>query len=222
MKTNSRFIGKQVEDTPELESKLGAYVGYKTLELFESVDNGQKVGMFVSPHYKVAVDSLGSSVCLSPYLKEKVRKKVNQIFGANAWKHDMLHCSCGFYSYKHIIPAWHHLDMYSNGGVIAKIAVSGMVVDCEKGYRSSLQRVTEIIVLNCNHINTGCTFVPTEFSVFKNDLTPVCSSCAQHCEPENRRTFEEVTQLFSSPDYEPIKITVRPRSIPKRLYEWYC
>lgn len=73
--------------------------------------------------------------------------------------HDFASCTCGFYSYDSVEDALDHWKSVCGGfsnHVVVEIAVSGKVVVCEKGFRSTHQRITKIMFPRCwNCVNRG-------------------------------------------------------------------
>lgn len=188
--TNTRYIGP-VNHIAQID-RLQARAGFKVLMIAVPDENGN-IAISGPHHYNKPYTLSSDSLC-------HLTKRSD---------HDFTTCSCGFYSYSHASPVLTHWEKECGGfsnQALVRVALSQKVVVCEKGYRSSHQRVTSIVMPPCWKCSAaGTMMVPHSAGYF----VAGCESCLDETPSlrEASYTFGEFAEKFSPEGYSGIKIT---------------
>lgn len=189
--TNTRYIGP-VDHIAQID-RLQARTGFKVVMITIPDENGN-IAISGPHHYDKPYTLSSDSVC-------HVSKTDT---------HDFEVCACGFYSYNHALGALHHWHSECGGfsnQALVRVALSQKVVVCEKGYRSSHQRVTSIVMPPCWNCSTsaGTMMVPHSAGYF----VAGCETCLDDVPTlrEVSYTFDEFSEKFSPSGYSRMKIT---------------
>jgi len=100
-------------------------------------------------------------------------------------------CSCGFYGYNLVEDALEHWKNQCDGkfdttAVLVQVAFSGKVTVCEKGYRSSHQRIKKILLSSCCLCsNAGEMIAPHE----NGNMVPLCGTCFSQTPVKQPKSF---------------------------------
>lgn len=186
--TNTRFIG-QINEISEVD-RLQARHGFKVVML-KTPDKKGNVLLSGPHHYHHSYELSADSTCVK---------------GHNSFEQ----CSCGFYSYNSASDAlthyWKECGGYMNQALV-RVALSQKVVVCEKGYRSSHQRVVKVVMPGC----WNCTYKPGTYMVPHTSgyFVTGCESCVASI-PSLRDTvftFDEFSEKFSPEGYTKFEVT---------------
>lgn len=208
--TNTSMIGSI--NAAEPIDRLGAYYGYKAINLKVRDENGDY--LFVSPHFRNHIYSTSAS--LGCHGKQDKPCE-------NFERH-----TCGFYCYNTIEMAEHHWSFNASGyahTALVKVALSGQVVVAEKGFRASHQRITDILLPKCwnNCESAGDSLVPHE----NGFLVSACKDCLDKIGFTAGLSHAEYSKLVSLDGYTPVNVLSSNKILddaldffePNRYYE---
>lgn len=189
--TNTSMIGK-INDSEQNVDRLGAYYGFKAVDL--KVKNAEGDFLFTSPHYSSHLYSTAASL----FCKGKPGVECQ-----NFTKH-----TCGFYSYNNVDKAirhlQHHTHQYAHTALV-KVAHFGTVVVAENGFRSSHQRITDILLPKCwnDCPSAGEFLVPHE----NGNLVSACGECLDKIGYTGGLSHAEYSAAISLEGYAPVKVS---------------
>lgn len=186
--TNTRFIGN-MNEVKEFD-RLQARRGYKAI----MITNPDKQGnvKVAGPHYYTLPYGFSAdSTC------EKQSRQ----------SHDFVQCDCGFYSYTDPNDAISHYFNECGGWdnqILVEVALSQKVVVCDKGFRSSHQRVTRMLMPGCWNCEHPGSFMVPHASGY---LVVGCQKCITELSLENIAiTFDDFSAQHSPEGFNPIAI----------------
>lgn len=201
--TNTHYIGSEKN---RLETdKLTAYKGYKVVALGSLGDGKASI---VSPHYSDRVQAFAdTAVC------GRGRDKYSS--------HDFGQCECGFYSYdtpEAVISHWKNACGGFSNHVLAEIAVSGKVVVCEHGYRSSQQRITKLLFPNCWNCNKPGTAIIEHESGY---YVAGCTNCLDRYQATDAGiSFQKFSEINSLDGFAPLEVS-SGKFTPTKVTEFF-
>jgi hypothetical protein len=141
-------------------------------------------------------------------------------------RHNFLKCNCGFYAYRTTEAAGIHQqhETNSDNNIVIEVALSGLVIIAEHGYRAERQRVARVIMGRCRQcfVKYAETFMASEgesilVSTGFNNLMAVCNSCLSSTKEEV--SIVEVQEQAYYPDHDMVEFHVGLQaSIAQRLY----
>jgi len=193
--TNTRFIGR-----PQTSSdSLTPVVGYKMLGLLRHSQTG--------------------TLSVLPVHRNSQSFQFSDVSVCERKRHEFDRCSCGFYAYKTIDEARHHLTAstgqplpYRSSVFVAEVALSGRTVIAEHGYRAEHQRVTGLEAgpcFRCGHAGTCFNVLKSPKYSFMSimmfdQLQASCSECVQ-----DEVTAGELELQASYEGYKPVSVSFR-------------
>lgn len=191
--TNTRFIGKPFT----IEDSLSTVKGFKVVSIIQHAAS-QSLSLLPPHHQDSSFNFSDSCLC-----KKSDRKR-----------HKFLKCDCGFYAYRTMSAAANHqtCETDTDTSTVIEVALSGLVVMAEHGFRAEKQRLTKIVMGDCRKCSgkNAETFVTVDgidkldASGF-NNLIAVCHNCSSS---DKEVTMEEVQEQASYPDYESVILQV--------------
>jgi hypothetical protein len=131
-------------------------------------------------------------------------------------------CTCGFYGYRDLAAARVHPQL-TPSSVLLEVVASGEVLEYERGYRFSHQRVIALEVGRC--VALGCARPARAFARSFDDLLPVCgghvgrdfvASSKMVLPDDGYFTFEEVSADLSAqvPKRRPVQVVSADEVVP--------
>lgn len=186
--TNTRLIGDVEGISPSSDNR--PYVGYKVLGIRNPTATGE-VSLF-GPHYIKKLYGISS----------------NHSCPKHRWRKSFESCQCGFYSYINVESAvkhWNKECLGSSNLAIVEVVLSGDIVLCKNGYRSTRQRVTKILFPNCwNCSEPGKSLVPHKLG----SLVAACEDCViKYSLAESSVSFDAFSQQASLPKFKRLSVS---------------
>ena len=180
--TNTRLIGGVQGFSSSDENR--PYTGYKVVGLRNPAASGEVE--FFGPHYSKKL----YGVSASHYCPK------------HRWRKSFASCSCGFYAYASVEAAvkhWRTECRRSSNLAVVEVVLSGDVVVCQNGYRSTRQRITKILFPNCwNCSEPGTRLVPHK----AGSLVAACGECvARYSLGGNAMDFAAFADKASLPKF---------------------
>lgn len=157
--TNTSFIGGVNRFSNN--DKITPFVSYKVVSMLSPDEHGD-VKLYGPHHPNIHYGFSDEALC-------KTKKPCTHFED----------CSCGFYGYNLVEDALDHWRIqcdgkYDSAAVLVQVAFSGKVTVCEKGYRSSHQRIKKILLNSCCLCsNTSEMIAPHE----NGNMVPLCRKC---------------------------------------------
>lgn len=182
-----------------LESKIGAFTGYKALCLTKP--NRKKEVFLVSPHQNVRMIHGVQSEC-------------------NNLKHakNLEDCTCGYHAYKIFSRGLMHLREfgYSPYIFLARVKCSGEVVVYDEGYRSTHQRIEALQITTCgfqknNEAHHDVIKFIAQKGIRHKLLTGVCNECLNKIKNQRKNKyvfydFKEIESMLNIDGFSEIQI----------------
>jgi hypothetical protein len=143
--------------------------------------------------------------------------------GAEHEAGDISECTCGFHAFKTLEDASTH-EQHHKRSVVLEVVGSGSVVEHEKGWRYSRQRVTRVMLRSCS----GCESRPATLLVVANaadetkDLVwPRCDQCVRGVKYTFLLSLEQVAKLLSAQvrDGSEVEVSTHGRATSRRVLD---
>lgn len=199
--TNTRLIGNAEGFSPSSENR--PYAGYKVVGIRNPTTAGEV--SFFGPHYSKKIYGVSSSHSCPKH----------------RWRKSFESCNCGFYAYTNVESAvkhWNKECLGSSNLAIVEAVLSGDVVVCKNGYRSTRQRVTKILFPNCwNCSEPGKSLVPHK----AGSLVAACESCVtKYSLAESSSSFDSFAQKASLPKFKRLSVS-SVRDISNEAFDFF-